>query len=863
MKKTRIFTLLFLIAILSVCLFAGCGKKGETVSSVSLKDYDPNTVIEIALGDFDCSEYTLAVVYESGHTEDIILTEEMISDTDFFKLYQIGDHEITVNYGKQKYTFKVSVKRASFGELSFPENNVFTYDGKAHTVEVDGNIPANANVTYIGGNSFVNAGTYDLTAIVSCEGYATQKLSTKVTVERAKYDMSAVSFESKEFVYDGSAHSLAISGTLPKGVSSPIYTVNEKITSSATEVGEYKVIAAFTNNDPNYEDIPPMEATLKITPAEYTVKGVDIVFKNENGIIISDATKIYDGKTVTFDINDYNKLSKKVSVAFSVLDKEGNVISSSNKNTNIINAGIYTVKVDFTHTDGKNYKPLEPIVRTFEVLKAEYPPIENLRLPSAQATYDGKEHSIEIEGELPDGVTVSYEYYRENTLVVDADGNPVQAVTDPGIYTVKAIFTHNDENLGDISEIVATFNIQKATLSIHIIGFSNENSVFYSGQPYEPKFTTWKEAVGIDYDILQYSKVKYYVYDSDSLKYVELGENELPTEIGSYRAAIDVSIADEYKHIYEFEDKSEAQTIVKQFDILKKELEIPTVEFTSEPQITYNGEGKQINYTSNADLELVTVSTAYFKYVSGEYVIMPSGELPVNVGSYKCVLTISLSNTDNYVFENGENNKQFSFEFEIVPMTIDVSGLTFDAVEFMYNNTSQMPSLNNIPLHVKSSVRLYLITNEVVEIANDQAINAGKYRCDVTLRPESSNYILSGNTTYSTEFKISPKIIADLDDLLNIEFEITFGEGTYTDDSLAEVIGKALFGDMSKKIQCRIGSIYSITEEKYVSAENIVTGGKYTVKCRLDAADYNYALWSESLGRYVYGIEKEFHFNFV
>ena len=86
---------------------------------------------------------------------------------------------------------------------------------------------------------------------------------------------------------------------------------------------------------------------------------------------------------------------------------------------------------------------------------------------------------------------------------------------------------------------------------------------------------------------------------------------------------------------------------------------------------------------------------------------------------------------------------------------------------------------------------------------------------------------------------------------------------TYKDKPLVRKGNTIYFGDMSEKIQCRIGSIYSITEEKYVSAENIVTGGKYTVKCRLDSADYNYALWSESLGRYVYGIEKEFHFNFV
>ena len=323
MKKARLYMLFALISILTVFVLAGCNKQNDRVSSVSLKDIDPNVGVEFALGDFDCNKYTVLVSYEGGETEQVPLTEDMIAEADLFKLYQVGDHDITISYGGQKYTFKVSVKRAAFEDLSFPENNVFTYNGKAHTVELDGNIPANATVTYVGGNSFVNAGTYNLTAIISCDGYVTESLSTTVKIERAKYDMSGVRFEGKEVVYDGTAHSLSISGKLPDGVSSPTYTIEEKTTSSAIDVGEYTVTATFTNNDPNYEPIPAMEATLKITHAEYTVKGVDIVFRNENGNILSDATKIYDEKSVTFDLNDYNKLSKKVSLKFFVYDEEG------------------------------------------------------------------------------------------------------------------------------------------------------------------------------------------------------------------------------------------------------------------------------------------------------------------------------------------------------------------------------------------------------------------------------------------------------------------------------------------------------------------------------------------------------------
>ena len=451
MKKIRLITLLTLTLTFTLLLLVGC-KKEDKIASVSLKDNDPSTAVEIVVGGFDYGSYTVIVTHESGNTEEIDLTEDMIAATDQVKLFQVGDHDITVSYGDQNYTFKVSVKRSAFEGLSLPENSVFTYDGKEHIVEVEGNIPANAVVTYPGGNGFVNAGTYDVTAIVSCDGYVTERLSTTVTIQRAKYDMSGIKFEAKEFVYDGTAHSVAISGTLPEGVSLPTYTINEKETASATEVGEYTVKATFANNNPNYETIPDMVTTLKITPAEYTVKGVDLVFKNGDGKMIDGAAKVYDGKSITFDLNDYGKLPKNVSVSFFVTDKDGKVISTSNKNTGIKNAGVYTVRVEFTLADSKNYKPIAPIVQTFTVEKAEYD-MTNVHFDNDVVAYDGREHKIvvSIPKDHPIGVgDVSYEYYLDGELLVDADDKPIQSVTDAGKYTVKAIFTVKDENYKQI-----------------------------------------------------------------------------------------------------------------------------------------------------------------------------------------------------------------------------------------------------------------------------------------------------------------------------------------------------------------------------------------------------------------------------
>ena len=917
MKKARLITILTIFVTLSLLLLTGC-KKDDRISSVALKDHDSNTAIEIAVGEFDYSSYTLVVTYESGNTEELALTKEMIVETDIFKFYQVGEHDINISYQKHTYTFKVSVKRSTFKELSLPQDNVFTYDGKPHVVEVEGDIPANAVITYTGGNSFINAGTYDVIAIVSCDGYVTERLTTTVKIERAKYDMSNVRFEAKEFIYDGKSHSVAISGTLPEGVSMPTYTINEKETASAIDAGEYRVVARFSNNDPNYETIPDMETTLKIIPAEYTINGVEIVFQKENGELIDGATMIYNGTSVIFDLNDYSKLSKKVSVSFSVCDKDGNVISTSNKTTNIKDVGVYTVKAEFALADGKNYNPIEPIVYTFEILKSEYPSIENIWLASMQTTYDGTEHSIVVEGQLPEGVTVSYEYYRGNTLVVDANGEPVQSVIDAGIYTVKAVFMHANKNYGEIPGISATLKIKQSVASVSAIGFTGESIVEYSGLRYEPTFKTWKDTFGSDYDIFQYGEAKYYILDNNSGKYVEMGDGEYPTDVGSYRASVDIGIAEEYKNNYVFSGGATIQTIVKQFEIVKKTIESPSVEFTSDSKWEYTGNSQEINYTCNADTSLVTTSALYYRYTAGEYTAMQSGEIPTNVGSYRVIVTATLNDVTRYVFANGENSETFSFEFdifaqtidvsgialsfttvvyngqsqnpslvgvptlvnttfklytlngtkeimqaidvgeyrleamlapnssnytlstnkvvfnfEILPQTIDVQGLAFDSVVFYCNGTNQQPTLMNIPENVVSVVEIFDATG----IRVPDSINKGTYRCEVTLTPKNSNYVLDGDGVYSTSFEIRKSQI-NLNDRFKDPIELTYTEQGYNDDLLSAVVLNGISG----YTDCLLNSYrVSIGEDQWQYTSTMIERGIYKVQIQfriLDSDNY-------------------------
>ena len=469
MKKNKILLICTLILMFTCMMLASCSRN-EKITSISLKD---EGTIEIAIGKLEYSEHMLLVNYSSGSVIEVPLSENMFSELDILKLYQPGQHVITASYGGQKCQIGVSVKRATFGEIKFPENNVFTYDGTEHVVEIEGELPANATVTYPGGNSFVNAGTYDVTAVVTCNGYETARVTTKVTVERAKYDMSGVTFESKEVGYNGKAHFVAISGKLPAGVSEPTYYINGNKVSSVTDAGEYTVTAVFTTKDPNYAPVENMEATLKITPAEYDLSEATLDFKTANGTVIFTPWKNYDGTSVKFDFDDNGAFGKNVNVSYSVLNESGEIISRSNTETNIKNAGKYTVRVEFTLLDNKNFKQIEPIDFPFEIDKAKID-MSKVNFESTVVEYDGSNHSIAIA--FPKEIDtkkfdVTYEYTLNGKTLVDDSGVALKGVTQAGEYCVNAIFTVKDSNYADIDPMQAMLVIKPKSIIVSRFDF--------------------------------------------------------------------------------------------------------------------------------------------------------------------------------------------------------------------------------------------------------------------------------------------------------------------------------------------------------------------------------------------------------
>lgn len=166
--------------------------------------------------------------------------------------------------GKVKFTIAKATYDLSTVSI---EDNTFTYDGKEHSVVVEGDLPEGLSAEY-SGNGQVEAGVYDI--IISFKGDETnynivQPISVTLTIEKADYDLSNIVFTDQKVRYDGNAHSILLDGTLPENVSIS-YENNNQV-----NAGEYEIKASFTVSDSNFNPIPDMVATLTIEKAVPTI----------------------------------------------------------------------------------------------------------------------------------------------------------------------------------------------------------------------------------------------------------------------------------------------------------------------------------------------------------------------------------------------------------------------------------------------------------------------------------------------------------------------------------------------------------------------------------------------------------------
>ncbi len=136
------------------------------------------------------------------------------------------------------------------------ESDSVVYDGRSHSLAIQGTLPENTAVTYQN-NGQTNAGTYEIGVTLTKEGYKTLTLKATLTIKKAQFP-DDITLESARFLYNGKSHSLSVTGSLPENTE-VVYENNDK-----TEKGTYTVTATLTNI--NYET-KKLTATLEI----YTV----------------------------------------------------------------------------------------------------------------------------------------------------------------------------------------------------------------------------------------------------------------------------------------------------------------------------------------------------------------------------------------------------------------------------------------------------------------------------------------------------------------------------------------------------------------------------------------------------------------
>lgn len=283
--------------------------------------------------------------------------EEQTQDINVFfdgnELEEGIDYDVADNTATElgTYTLTITLKGDYYGTVTkdftvskvllakpIADDTSFVYTGSAQTYQVTEN-----DFYTITDNVKTNAGEYVVTVSLNDKVHyawadnSTQDITYTFVIAKANYNMSGITMSDKTVTYNGEAHSIAIEGTLPDGVSVSYENNNQ------TNVGEYTITANFVGSS-NYNDIAPMSATLTIEKATYDMSGV----------VFSDKAVVYTGNAFSIEATN---LPTGVSVEY-----------QNNGKTEI---GEYTITAKFTG-DADNYELIDDMTATLTIKKATF-----------------------------------------------------------------------------------------------------------------------------------------------------------------------------------------------------------------------------------------------------------------------------------------------------------------------------------------------------------------------------------------------------------------------------------------------------------------------------------------------------------
>lgn len=196
-------------------------------------------------------------------------------DKEFLNVSDSGEYKITIGATKNFYeaeaTITVTIAKATVVfDWSSVEGQEYVYDGTFRyvtgvTVNVYGAAVEYANNTF---TDVPEGGVLNVTvSVAETENIIGASETREIPVLRATIDVSGVSFDSAEYIFDATEKALTVSGTLPWGIEGVKYAGN-----ALTEAGTTEAVAEFVYNANNFNAVENMNATLTITPRPVAIE---------------------------------------------------------------------------------------------------------------------------------------------------------------------------------------------------------------------------------------------------------------------------------------------------------------------------------------------------------------------------------------------------------------------------------------------------------------------------------------------------------------------------------------------------------------------------------------------------------------
>ena len=715
-------------------------------ATFTIKPYDlANATITVnteGITAYTGSEQTVGVTVMAG-TADItdLVTIDGDAETNAGEGYTVSISSKDSNTtGSQTAETTWSIAKADYNMegVTF-ENDSITYDGESHTLTIsEDSLPTGADgikvtVTYSatsGDVNITNVGSVAITATfaTTSTNYNTPAAKTAtLTIEKANYDMTGVTFENDSITYDGESHTLTVSGELPTGADGIKVTVEYTAVNGGevniTNVGSVDIKATFATESANYNVPEAKTATLTVTPKDVTfawsvsgeiVEGMAV----EDVKALANPTNnggILEADTYTFgvDIGDYT--------------------ADTPRGTQVT----FTPSVKFTEAgDAANYNITfspETAQLTVQLRKVEIGVTEATVTVDYVNGYTTEEQFLANFTTTTEGLTIDSTLF-EITVTDGAQGNVTLngAPLNAGTYTVTISPTNSGVTIADDSVTTYTYQV---TATVAVISWEADTDLIYNGAEHTLTATVANKVESDEVNV-----IVSLTEDADNVKVTAEGFTFTATGLdgaakGNYTLDGAINLTSDVKTI------TPATLNITQ---------------TAEATLTRPYDGTTTEATSFLTKTYVTITGG----VSGENIYgmlnaeLTSGVEIKNAGRY--VITV----TFNAEAEGAGNYSVGDFTSLEIGYTVTAKTITitFGGYEDLTYNGQAHTLTATADFVSGASIDLDSLIAYTGDVTDGSAINAGDYTATITkaqIVEQNANYTLAAESA-TQEFAISP-----------------------------------------------------------------------------------------------------------